>query len=246
MVDFLTFAITPQVHAFDNASVVETARAQAAVAHSAQRLSGGRPVIVSPITFKMRYNAYASEPPKPTPPGVLPPAVDPRQMSLFGAGWTVCSIGTLAATGVEAVTYFETTGWRGVMETASGSPLPDKFQSFPGGVYPMYHIFADVAELAGGEALAVRASNPLAVDGLALAKDGSVRVLVANMTDAPQDVAVEGLPEQVSIRLLDETNVERAMQAPEAFRSQPGRVESSLSGTLDLSLPPYAVARLDA
>jgi hypothetical protein len=84
------------------------------------------------------------------------------------------------------------------------------------------------------------------VDGLALAKGGRVCVLVANMTDALQDVAVEGLPEQVSIRLLDETNTERAMQAPEAFRSQSGRVESSLSGTLDLSLPPYAVARLDA
>jgi hypothetical protein len=246
MVDFLTFAITPQVHAFDNASVVETARAQAAVAHSAQRLSGGRPVIVSPITLKMRYNAYASEPPKPTPPGVLPSAVDPRQMSLFGAGWTVCSIGTLAATGVEAVTYFETTGWRGVMETASGSSLPAKFQSFPGGVYPMYHIFADLAEFAGGEVLAVRASNPLAVDGLALGKGGRLRVLVANMTDTTQDVAVGGMPEQVSIRILDESNAERAMQAPEAFRSQPGRVASSFSGTLELALPPHAVARLDA
>ena len=246
MVDFLTFAITPQVHAFDNASVVETARAQAAVAHSAQRLSAGRPVIVSPITFKMRYNAYASEPPKPTPPGVLPPAVDPRQMSLFGAGWTVCSIGTLAATGVEAVTYFETTGWRGVMETASGSPLPDKFQSFPGGVYPMYHIFADVAEFAGGEVLAVRASNPLAVDGLALGKGERLRVLVANMTDTPQDVAVGGMPEQVSIRMLDETDAERAMQDPETFRSQPGRAASAFGGTLALVLPPYAVARLDA
>jgi hypothetical protein len=246
MVDFLTFAITPQVHAFDNASVVETARAQAAVAHSAQRLSAGRPVIVSPITFKMRYNAYASEPPKPTPPGVLPSAVDPRQMSLFGAGWTICSIGTLATTGVESVTYFETTGWRGVMETASGSPLPDKFQSFPGGVYPMYHIFADVAEFAGGEVLAVRASNPLAVDGLALGKGERLRVLVANMTDTSQDVAVGGMPEQVNVRMLDETHAERAMQDPETFRSQPGRAASAFGGTLALVLPPYAVARLDA
>jgi hypothetical protein len=147
---------------------------------------------------------------------------------------------------VEAVTYFETTGWRGVMETASGSSLPDKFQSFPGGVYPMYHIFADLAEFAGGEVLAVRASNPLAVDGLALAKGGRLRVLVANMTDTTQDVAVGGMPEQVSIRILDESNAERAMQAPEAFRSQPGRVASSFSGTLELALPPHAVARLDA
>jgi hypothetical protein len=109
----------------------------------------------------------------------------------------------------------------------------------------MYHVFADVAEFAGGEVLPVTASNPLAVDGLALAKGERVRVLVANMTDATQDIAVGGMPGQVNIRLLDETNAEMAMQTPEAFRSQSGRLESTPNGTLEMVLPPYAVARLD-
>jgi len=246
LVDFFTFAITPQVHAFDNASVVETASAQAPVALSALRLARGKPVIISPITLKMRYNAYASEPPKPTPPGEMPAEVDPRQMSLFAAGWTVCSLRTVATTGVASITYYETTGWRGLMETAAGSPLPEIFQSFPGGVFPVYHVFADVAGFAGGQALSIRSSDPLTADAVALRKDGRTLVLAANMTNTPQTVAVKGMPHHVRARIIDETNVERAMQTPEAFRGEPMMEWTTTDGNLVLALPPYAVARLDA
>jgi hypothetical protein len=71
LIDEVTFAITAQVHAFDNASVVETLGAQAAAAHSARQLAGA-PVIVSPVTFKMRHNPYATGAVPPTPPGQLP------------------------------------------------------------------------------------------------------------------------------------------------------------------------------
>jgi hypothetical protein len=108
----VTFAITAEVHAFDNASVVETLEAQAAAAHSARQLAGARPVIVSPVTFKMRHNPYATGAVPPTPPGQLPTQVDLRQMSLLGAGWTMGSLKYLAESGVSSVTYYETTGWR--------------------------------------------------------------------------------------------------------------------------------------
>ncbi len=91
-VDFLAYAINPQVHAFDNLSLVETLACQAATVASARRLAAGRPVYVSPLTLKMRHNPYATAAEPPTPPGQLPPQVDPRQMSLFGAGWTLGSI----------------------------------------------------------------------------------------------------------------------------------------------------------
>ena len=40
LLDLVTLAINPQVHAFDNASLVETLEAQAMVVASAQRLAG--------------------------------------------------------------------------------------------------------------------------------------------------------------------------------------------------------------
>ena len=168
LVDALTFAITPQVHAFDNTSIVETLATQGAAVHSATRIGGGKPVYVSPVTLKMRHNPYATGAIPPTPPGELPPQVDPRQMSLFAACWATGSVRNLAQSGAAGITYFETTGWRGVMETDRGSPVPDKFRSIPGAVFPVYHVLADIGEFAGGEVLAGRPSDALAVDGIAL------------------------------------------------------------------------------
>ncbi len=172
LLDVVSFAINPQVHAFDNASLVETLGAQAAVVTTAQRQAANLPVIVSPVTLKPRFNPYATGLVPVTPPGELPPQVDVRQMSLFGAGWTVGSLKYLAESGVGQVTYYETSGWRGVMETECGSPLPEIFRSFPGGVFPMYHVFADIGEYARGQVLPTRSSNPLHVDCLALRSGG--------------------------------------------------------------------------
>jgi hypothetical protein len=243
-VDALTFAIMPQVHAFDNGSVVETLATQGAAVRSARALAGGMPVYVSPVTFRQRHNPYATGAIPPTPPGELPPQVDPRQMSLFAACWAAGSVRNLAQSGAAGITYFETTGWRGVMETAQGSPVPDKCRSIPDAVFPVYHVLADIGEYAGGEVLAGGPSDALAVDGIALRKDGRVRVLVANMTAEPQTVAVAGLADRIDMRLLDASVAEEALQAPEAFRTPPGAMMEAAAG-LEIELPPYAVARLD-
>ena len=92
---------------------------------SARRFAGTSRIAVSPVTFKPRFNAVATGPEPELPPGELPPQVDPRQATLFAAGWTLGSLAALAGGGVERVTYFETTGWRGVMELDDGCPLPD-------------------------------------------------------------------------------------------------------------------------
>ncbi len=50
----ICFAITPQIHAFDNASLVETLTVQGASVASARLAGQGLPVMVSPITLKPR------------------------------------------------------------------------------------------------------------------------------------------------------------------------------------------------
>ncbi len=201
---------------------------------------------VSPVTLKMRHNPYATGAIPPTPPGELPPEVDPRQMSLFAACWAVGSVRNLAQSGAAGITYFETTGWRGVMETARGSPAPDKFRSIPGAVFPVYHVLADIGEFAGGEVLAGRPSDALAVDGIALRRDDRLRVLIANMTAEPQTVTVPGLRGRIELWLLAASNAARAMCEPEAWRAQPSeRLETPPVDAVTIELPSYAVARLD-
>jgi hypothetical protein len=244
--DLVTYSLNPQVHAFDNSSLVETLEAQASTIESARQFSAGLPLSISTITFKMRANPNATGPEPEPAPGELPHRVDVRQMSLLGAGWTAGSLKYVAESDVYSVTYYETTGWLGVMETEAVSPLPKKFHSLPGGVFPMYHVLADVGEFAGGEVLPTTSSSTLKVDGLALRKDGKTRVLLANLSPEPQHVIVSNLSQRVRVRHLDETNAEEAMRSPEDFRSQAGELHETSSGALELSLLPHAVARIDS
>ena len=260
LLDLVTFAINPQVHAFDNASIVETLEAQAAAARTARHLAGDKPVIVSPVTLKPPHNPYATSTASALSPGELPPQVDPRQMSLLGAGWTAGSLKYLAESGVQSITYYETTGWRGVMETEYGCPMPEIFHSRPGSVFPLYHVLADFGEFAGGgdgyigdgyigdgyfKVIHSRSSNALVIDGISLRKGEKTRVILANFTEESQPVSIQGLGAHAWVRLLDETNAEEALLVPEKFRLSAGVQYPIAGGSLQLTLLPYAVARID-
>ena len=175
----------------------------------------------------------------------LPAQVDVRQMSLYGAGWTLGSLKHLSQSGVCSTTYYETSGWRGVMETEKGSQLPEKFQSIPGTVFPLYHVLADVGEFANGEIMPSTSSNPLKLEGIAIKKGNLSRIILANLSFAPLKVTVKNLAENVLIRHLNEANIQAAITTPNAFRAEWGRRFSTSKGNLTLDLDPYAVARID-
>ena len=243
--DLVCYSINPQVHAFDNSSLAETLGVQAVTVESARQFAGELPIAVTPVTLLARFNPNATGPEPEPAPGELPAQVDVRQMSLFGAGWTLGSIKYLSESGASSVTYYEMSGWRGVMETANGSPLPEKFRSLPGAVFPLYHVLADVGEFAGGEVLVSKSSDPLKVEGISLRKNGKTRTLLANLTPDSQKVRAQNLAATVRVRLLDETNAQAAMSLPEAFRSGTGEPVRTAEGILALNLLPYAIAQID-
>ena len=246
VLDLVCYSLNPQVHAFDNSSLMETLEAQATTVESTQQFASGLPIAVTPVTLLARFNPNATGPEPEPAPGELPAQVDVRQMSLFGSGWTLGSIKYLSESGASSVTYYETTGWRGVMETASGSPLPEKFRSLPGTVFPLYHVLADVGEFAGGEILVSKSSDPLKVEGIVLRKNGKTRTLLANLTSDSQQIRVGNLTGSVRVRHLDETNAQYAMTSPEAFRAETGELVGDAEGTVELNLLPYAIAQIDS
>jgi len=231
------FSINPQVHAFDEASLIENLGAQAATIESARAFSH-RPLVVSPITLRPRFNAVATSDTA-SKEGDLPTQVDPRQMSLLGAAWTVGSLARLAPLeAVHSLTYFETTGWRGLMESERGSPLPDLFPSWPGCVYPMFHLFSWLADAAG--VVETKSTDPLRLDGVCVTgQDGRRRWIVANLTEERQRVRVNIAAASAMVSILDETNVHFAMRAPETLPS-PTRQPAS-SGSVELELSAYAL-----
>lgn len=144
VLDLVGYSLNPQVHAFDDASLVETLAAQALTVDSARQFCGELPLCVTPVTLRPRFNPNATGPEPAPGPGELPAPVDVRQMSLFGAGWTALSLKYLGLSGLASATYYETSGWRGVMERAGGSAVPEVFQSLAGAVFPLYHVLAAV------------------------------------------------------------------------------------------------------
>ena len=162
------------------------------------------------------------------PPGELPPQVDPRQCSLLAAGWTLGSVAQPAAAGTAIATYYETTGWLGVMETEFGSPLPDKFPSTPGAVYPMYHVLADLAEPAISGARCLETDQSPAIQGLLLESPDRRRLLIANLTEQPKTAQ---LPAELfagrpawRLRLLGQANLAEALLATGGVSADGGAI----------------------
>jgi hypothetical protein len=242
--DGLTFSANPQVHAFDNASLVETLLTLPSAAETARAIAGEKPLSISPITFKMRWNPYATAAPAPTPPGVLPREADVRQMSLFGAAWTLGCIAALVKSGIDTATFYETTGWQGVMETQSGSPeVQPRFYSTPGMTFPLYHVLADVGAFAGGAAHSLVSNHPLRACGLLLQQAGQSRWLIANLTATEQTISLPPMPTHAHLRLLDESTFASATGEAAAFRESSQPVPG---GATRLALKAYAVACIDA
>jgi hypothetical protein len=164
--------------------------------------------------------------------------VDRRQLSLLGAGWLVGSLRALAEAGAASVTWFETTGWRGVMEVAGGPPLPDEFPSVPGVVFPMYYVLRAVADFRQGGLRRVHLSHPLQVQAVVLESAGRQRWIVANVTGLAQRVK---LPVKGVLRVLDAAAAAPTGEEPEGFWS----TVPEDCGAGDLELAPWTIVFLD-
>ena len=165
-------------------------------------------------------------------------------MSLFAAAWTLGSIRALGAGGAASVTYYETTGWRGLMETERGSPLPLRFRSLPGMVFPVYHLFADLAEAGPGELVEALPSDPLRLQGLALCGARGLHVWVANMLAVPQRVTIGPLAAgRARLRRLNEASAPVAALEPQRFRAL-DETWPLAGGEVTLALAPYEVVSL--
>lgn len=238
--DFSVFSTNPQVHAFEVQDLVETLACHDAIVQTAIAFNHGKPIYVSPVTLKMRFNPNATGPEPETPPGQLPPQVDTRQMSLFGAGWALGSLKYLSASAVPRITFFETSGQRGIMETEQVEPSP--FPSEAGMVFPIYHVLADLADFTGGELVKIATSAPLQVDGILLKKGDHWRLLLANLTNQELSLRIRGMMGSVAIKSLDDGSYEQAARHPEQFRQLS---DDSRPSPDELTLNPFAIVRID-
>jgi hypothetical protein len=211
--DQVNFSINPQVHSFDDRTLIQNTATQYVIAKNALRLSKGKRVSIGPITLRPRYNPNATQPEKDVSNNALPSSVDGRQRTWFAEAWTALSLRSIAqADAISTLTYFETLGWRGIRELSAGSKDKSNFRSNPGENFPVWRLFT---ELKGFSHIKPTTSTlPELVDCLVVTDGAKEKVILSNFSTITQKVVFSGIdlepqilnPE--SVTYLETTGVE--------------------------------------
>jgi D-apionolactonase len=181
--DFISFSVCPQVHTSDKTSIVENLEGLAEVVKSAQYLFPGKPVWVSPVTLKQRFNMVATEEEEYSGPEELAPQVDLRQSSMFAASWTLGAFKKIGESGASVADFYETVGLKGILKNLNSSRPAN---SLPQKNYPLYYLFRILSD--ADYFFQSVSSHPDIVDGLVWKKNEDTKIVLANFTQKSQFV----------------------------------------------------------
>ncbi|HEY4804315.1 MAG TPA: hypothetical protein VIH96_17015 [Paraburkholderia sp.] len=198
-VDWVTHATCPIVHAADDRSVMQTLEAIPHITRSCRALIGERPYAIGPVSIGMRQNPYGSRVmPNPAGERVAMAADDPRQRALFGAAWLAGYAAALEGAAIETLTLGALTGPRGLADVGSGAPAR----------YPIFAVAMALSRMAGASRLRVTRSGDAARVACLAARhaDGTIELVLANLSDAPREVQFE-FGQALRATCLDESTV---------------------------------------
>ena len=200
--DALTTTITPLFHSSATEQLIESVSMQRLVAMQAVQLAGQHvrahgagPVSIGPISLRPRFNNVATAPAlSPGGPDLsrgygpeLTGTVDARQGASELGAWLIASGAALAIRGVDALSYFEEWGPRGLRDSL-GRPLP------------ALRAFTALARLSGGKL----ATGP-SPDGLLWAvgsvTPAGIQILAANLDRTERTVRITAAEEEWSLRM---------------------------------------------
>ena len=191
-VDQVNFSINPQVHSFDDRTLIQNTASQKAIATNARRIAKGKKVSIGPITLRPRYNPNATQPAKDLSNTPLPTSVDARQRTWLAEGWTAMSIRSIAESeSISTLTYFETLGWRGIRELSTGSKDSLNFASKAGEEFPVWRLFKHLKGFT--HARSTTSSLPELVDCLIVTSAEKTEAILVNFSTIEQEVKFSGI-----------------------------------------------------
>jgi hypothetical protein len=234
VVDFVSHAFCPTVHDSEDSAVMDTVRALADIRASAEAFAPGKPHQIGPLALTCRFNPYGPGPvPNPGGRRTCLAAVDPRQQALFGAAWLVAAFAASAEAGIESVLMGAPLGPLGLMAVSEDGALRYR---------PAFHVARGLAQASGRalRALTLPSAAPLA--GFCHAEGAGATIWLANTGDRPSAIELDpDLGGAVSsVSLLDAAAAGQAATDPRFL----DHTRTLLAGQA-LTLPPYAVARLE-
>ncbi|NLX63508.1 MAG: hypothetical protein GX022_01830 [Clostridiaceae bacterium] len=232
--DFVCYSNNPQVHAFDNDSIMSTVEGQVANLSSCAELYPDLPVWVTPVTLKMRWNPDATGDVI-VRKGQVPPDVDIRQMSLFTASWFLRSLAACIKGGAAGVSFFELVGSKGIMEEEA--PTRDyRFPAVPDMLYPVYYAF-----LALRDWKEFNTSIQITEDAtvFVMQNSGETRIILANPRGQTVNLRLVDAPSTVKGVLIDKNNAPKLAQERVILNFDDYLENYNLNGAIQLE--PYSI-----
>lgn len=221
------FPITPQVHAFDDMTLIENALGQGACLETLATFCP-RSAVISPITL-LPIQAHKLDQSEP----------DSRQFSLFNLGWTLASLAALSTAGnLHSLTYFELSGASGLFQLDHSGAGNNAISA------PVSQVFGDLVGQARLYPTAV--THPDEVASLALLDSkGRKRILVSNLTPEPRHVRIKSGSCNATVKILDGTNLDQFLNEPSYSGAIPRHETTARAGKISLSMNAYAYACVD-
>lgn len=180
LLDFISFSMNPQVHAFDNLTLLENTQSLPDMLLTAKRIAKEKPIVISPITLKPRSNPVAKK--EVSQKKRLEQRLDQRHTRNFNALWTFACLKQLAQTEAEQLTFFQTIGQQGLVDSQGQSSWSESSNQLPT-IFPVYYVFKKLAEFKNGMVIRTKSSHPLVFDGLLLQNEKKKLLLMANYSD---------------------------------------------------------------
>ncbi len=236
--DLICYAVHPREHASDNTTLIENLKGQQYTVDSVKRFSNSKGIVISPVTFQRRFNANSENYEIPVAGNDLPPQVDCRMMSLFGACWTAGSIKYLCESAVSGITYFETSGERGIIQGEYPSRWPERFQSVKDMIFPVYHILYYILKNKDLKVIKSHSSHPMKADILTLSDGQSLKFVLINFTPEQQIVFFQKLSGGYRMKQLNADTFAEAATDPEWLGNTK---ETAIHLQKEITLEPFSV-----
>jgi hypothetical protein len=236
--DFFCYSIHPQEHASDNSTLVENLKGQEYTVASCKSFSSGKGILISPVNIQRRFNANISNFEIPYPGSGMPPQVDSRQMSHFGACWTAGSLKYLIESGAEGITFFETVGERGIIQGDHSSKWPDSFMAARGMIFPLFYVFQFILKNKSFKVIGSLSSHPLLADSLILYSGSHIKIILINFSSVQQKLSIKWVSGDFKLKQLNRVSLTDPVS--DITRGETGS-RKKISSIDPITVEPFAV-----
>lgn len=173
-VDYMAFSVSPQVHAFDDHTIIENIEGISHVVRDAKKRFD-LPIHINALTLAQRMNFVATD----NNSNQADKFIDKRQNTIFTALWILGVLKSCAIEGCSAVSMFETIGKKGVLDSNSEDTLDKNTE-----IFPVYYLIREVHKYKGCMVVEMKSDNYLC-EGIQIVDNHTTINWIWNYGDEP-------------------------------------------------------------